>query len=153
MNGAQTVRHIIEASRYLVLATADAAGRPWSTPVYFAHIGFTEFFWVSSPDVTHSRNIAVRPEVGIAIFDSHAAIGAGQGVYMTAVATLLEGDQTAGGIAAFSARSVSHGGQEWTARDVRPGAGLRLYRATADSHSILAKDGQPDHRVPVPISG
>jgi hypothetical protein len=72
---------------------------------------------------------------------------------MTAVATLLEGDQTAGGIAAFSARSVSHGGQEWTARDVRPGAGLRLYRATADSHSILAKDGQPDHRVPVPISG
>jgi hypothetical protein len=153
MNGAQTVRHIIDASRYLVLATADAAGRPWSTPVYFAHIGFTEFFWVSSPDVTHSRNIAVRPEVGIAIFDSHAAIGAGQGVYMTAVATLLEGDQTAGGIAAFSARSVSHGGQEWTARDVRPGAGLRLYRATADSHSILAKDGQPDHRVPVPISG
>jgi hypothetical protein len=153
MSGAQTVRHIIDASRYLVLATADAAGRPWSTPVYFAHIGFTEFFWVSSPDVTHSRNIAVRPEVGIAIFDSHAAIGAGQGVYMTAVATLLEGDQTAGGIAAFSARSVSHGGQEWTARDVRPGAGLRLYRATADSHSILAKDGQPDHRVPVPISG
>ena len=40
---AQTARHIIEASRYLVLATADAAGRPWSTPVYFAHIGFTEF--------------------------------------------------------------------------------------------------------------
>jgi nitroimidazol reductase NimA-like FMN-containing flavoprotein (pyridoxamine 5'-phosphate oxidase superfamily) len=61
MSGAQAVREIIEASRYLVLATADAAGRPWSTPV--------------------------------------------------------------------------------------------LYRATADSHSILAKDGQPDHRVPVPLSG
>src|ERR1700748_1372522 len=61
---AQTARDIIEASRYLVLATADATGRPWSSPVYFAHIGFTEFFWVSSPEVTHSRNIAVRPEVG-----------------------------------------------------------------------------------------
>ena len=36
----------------------------------------------NTPDVTHSRNIAVRPEVGIAIFDSHAAIGAGQGVYI-----------------------------------------------------------------------
>ena len=35
---AQTARDIIEASRYLVLATADAAGRPWSSPVYFAHI-------------------------------------------------------------------------------------------------------------------
>jgi uncharacterized protein YhbP (UPF0306 family) len=153
MSGAQIVREIIEASRYLVLATADAAGRPWSTPVYFAHIGCTEFFWVSSPDVTHSRNIAVRPEVGIAIFDSHAAIGVGQGVYMSAAATLLEGDEVARGIEAFSARSVAHGAKAWTSEDVRPGAGLRLYRATADSHSILAKDGQPDHRVPVPLGG
>ena len=40
---AQTVRDIIEASRYLVLATADAAGRPWSSPVYFAHVGYAEF--------------------------------------------------------------------------------------------------------------
>jgi Pyridoxamine 5'-phosphate oxidase len=150
---AQTVRDIIEASRYLVLATADAAGRPWSSPVYFAHIGFTEFYWVSSPDVTHSVNIAVRPEVGIAIFDSQAAIGAGQGVYMSAAATLLEDGEAARGIEAFSARSVAHGGREWTAQDVRPGAGLRLYRATADSYSILAKDGRPDHRVPVPPGG
>ncbi len=149
---AQTARDIIEASRYLVLATADAAGRPWSSPVYFAHIGFAEFFWVSSPEVTHSVNIAVRPEVGIAVFDSHAEIGTGQGVYMSATATLLEDGQTARGIEAFSRRSVAHGGHEWTSGDVRPGAGLRLYRATADSLWILAKDGRPDHRVPVPPS-
>ena len=146
---AQTVSDIIEAGRYLVLATADAAGRPWSSPVYFAHIGFTEFLWVSSPDVTHSRNIAVRPEVGIAIFDSQAPIGAGQGVYMSAAAQLLEDGETVQGIEAFSRRSVAHGGREWTSEDVRPGAGLRLYRATADSHWILAKDGRPDHRIPV----
>jgi hypothetical protein len=148
----QTVRDIIEASRYLVLATADAAGRPWSTPVYFAHIGLAEFFWVSSPDVTHSRNIAARPEVGIVVFDSQAAIGAGQGVYMSAVAELLEGGEAARGIEAFSRRSVAHGGPEWTSQDVRPGAGLRLYWAAASSHWILAKDGQPDHRIPVPLT-
>ena len=149
---AQTVRDIIEASRYFVLATADAAGRPWSSPVYFAHIGCTEFFWVSSPDVTHSRNIAVRPEVSIVIFDSQAAIGAGQGVYMLAVAKLLDERETARGIEAFSRRSVAQGGAEWTSADVRPGAGLRLYRAIAGSHSILAKDGRPDHRIPVPLT-
>lgn len=150
---AQTVRDIIEVSRYLVLATADASGRPWSTPVYFAHIGCTEFFWVSSPDVTHSRNIAARPEVAIAIFDSRAAIGTGQGVYMSAVAGLAgEEGVTARGIEAFSRRSVSHGGGAWTSADVRPEAGLRLYRAVADSHSILAKDGQPDHRIDVPLT-
>jgi Pyridoxamine 5'-phosphate oxidase len=149
---AQTARDLIEASRYLVLATADAWGRPWSSPVYFAHLGFTEFFWVSSPDVTHSKNIAVRPEVGIAIFDSRAAIGAGQGVYVSAVAKLLEDGETARGIEAFSRRSVTHGGPEWTSEDVRSGAGLRLYWAIAESHSMLAKDGQPDHRVPVPLN-
>lgn len=146
-----TVRDIIEANRYLVLATADATGRPWSSPVYFAHIGFTEFFWVSSPDATHSRNIAVRPEVSIVIFDGQAAIGTGQGVYMSAAAKLLEDGETAPGIEAFSRRSVAHGGLEWTSEDVRPGAGLRLYRATADAHSVLAKDGRPDHRIPVQL--
>jgi Pyridoxamine 5'-phosphate oxidase len=149
---AQTARDLIEASRYLVLATADAWGRPWSSPVYFAHLGLTEFFWVSSPDVTHSKNIAVRPEVGIAIFDSRATIGAGQGVYVSAVAKLLEDGETARGIEAFSRRSVTHGGPEWTSEDVRSGAGLRLYSAIAESHSMLAKDGQPDHRVPVPLT-
>jgi hypothetical protein len=149
---AQAVRDIIEASRYLVLATADAAGRPWSSPVYFAHIGLAEFFWVSSPDVTHSRNIAVRPEVGIVVFDSQVPIGAGQGVYMSAVARLLENGETARWIEAFSRRSVAHGGPEWTSKDVRPGAGLRLYQATAESHWILAKDGRPDHRIPVPLT-
>jgi hypothetical protein len=149
---AQTVRDIIEASRYLVLATADATGRPWSSPVYFAHIDFTEFFWVSSPDVTHSRNIAVRPEVGIAVFDSQVAIGTGQGVYMSAVARLLGERETARGIEAFSRRSVAHGGREFSSEDVRPGAAVRLYRATADSHWILAKDGRPDHRIPAPLT-
>src|SRR6202012_735266 len=121
---AQTVRDIIETSRYLVLATADATGRPWSSPVYFAHIGLTEFFWVSSPEATHSRNIAVRPEVGIVVFDSQAAIGAGQGVYMSAVARLVDPDDTAQGMEAFSRRSVAHGGGRWTSEDVRPGTGL-----------------------------
>ena len=119
---AQTARDIIEASRYLVLATADAAGRPWSSPVYFAHIGFTEFYWVSSPGVTHSRNIAVRPEVGIAVFDSHAEIGTGQGVYMSAAATLVEDGETGRGIEAFSRRSVAHGGREWTSGTFGPAA-------------------------------
>jgi hypothetical protein len=149
---AQTVRDMIEANRYLVLATADATGRPWSSPVYFAHIGFTEFFWVSSPDATHSRNIAVRPEVGIVVFDSQVAIGTGQGVYMSAIAGLLEDRETARGIEAFSRRSMAHGGLEWTTEDVRAGADMRLYHATADSHWILAKDGRPDHRIPVPLT-
>ena len=148
MDAAQTVTDIIEASRYLVLATADAAGRPWSSPVYFAHHRYAEFFWVSAPQAAHSRNIAVRPQVGIVIFDSHAPIGAGQGVYISAVAEQVSGDDLTQGMETFSRRSLAHGGAGWTVRDVQADSGLRLYRAIADSHWILAKDGQPDHRIP-----
>jgi hypothetical protein len=48
----------------------------------------------------------------------------------------------------FSRRSLAHGGTGWTVTDVQADSGLRLYRAIADSYSILAKDGQPDHRIP-----
>ena len=149
---AVALREIVEANRYLVLSTADATGRPWGSPVYFAHIDCTEFFWVSSPDVTHSRSIAARPTVGLVVFDSHAPIGTGQGVYMPAVAEMLEGDRAARGIEVFSRRSVAHGGSQWTVHDIRPGGELRLYRAVAESHGMLAKDGSADHRVPVDLT-
>lgn len=140
---------IIDATLYMVLATADETGRPWSSPVYFAHRDWTEFFWVSSPDVRHSANIAVRPEVGIVVFDSSAPIGTGQGVYASAVARELGADEIAPAIGVFSARSVGHGGHVWTSADVQGDSGMRLYGATADSHWILAKDGTPDHRIPI----
>jgi Pyridoxamine 5'-phosphate oxidase len=143
-----TARAIIDASLYLVVATADNTGRPWSSPVYFAHDGYAKFLWVSAPDAVHSRNIAARPQVGIAIFDSHAPIGASQGVYMSAVAEQVSGDDLMRGIEAFSRRSLAHGGGEWTVKHVQAESGLRLYRAIAESYSILAKDGRPDHRIP-----
>ncbi|NGO13073.1 hypothetical protein G5C60_37100 [Streptomyces sp. HC44] len=36
----------------------------------------------------------------------------------------------------------SHGGRAWTAADVDEASGPTLYRAVADEHSILAKDGR-----------
>jgi len=105
----------------------------------------TRFFWVSAPEAAHSRNIATRPQVGIVIFDSHAPIGTGQGVYISAVAEQVGGDDLTRAIETFSQRSLAHGGARWTAKDVQADSG---YRAIADSYSILAKDGQPDHRIP-----
>ncbi|RPF33119.1 pyridoxamine 5'-phosphate oxidase family protein [Streptomyces sp. TLI_185] len=151
MNPGDIVRGIVDANLYLVLATADADGRPWSSPVYFAHEEYREFFWISSPDARHSRNIAVRSEVGISVFDSSVAISTGQGVYMSATAARADGPDVERGLDVFSRRSVRHGGRVWTAGDVGGDSGMRLYRAVADDHSILAKDGRPDHRIPVDL--
>lgn len=144
-------RSIIDANLYMVLATADEAGRPWPSPVYFAHSAWIEFFWASSPEATHSRNIAVRPQVSIVLFDSRVPIGTGQGVYMSAVADETAGEALERGIDVFSRRSLVTGGAAWTPDDVRGAAPFRLYRATAAEHSILAKDGRADHRVVVNI--
>jgi hypothetical protein len=144
-------RGIIDSNRYMVLGTADETGRPWVSPVYFAAAGYAEFYWVSSPEATHSRNVAARSQLSIVVFDSQVPIGTGQGVYMSAVAEELEGVDLDRGIDIFSRRSEEHGAREWTLEDVRPPALYRLYRATASEHWVLDPAGRPDHRTAVTV--
>jgi uncharacterized protein YhbP (UPF0306 family) len=141
-------KDMIDSNPYMTLGTADGSGRPWVSPVYYAHEGSERFYWVSSPEATHSRNIAARPEVAIVIFDSRAPVGRGQGVYMSALAEELSGDDLDTGIAIFSRRSEAHGAGGWTAEDVRPPARHRLYRAIASEHSVL---GPQDRRTPISV--
>jgi hypothetical protein len=124
-------RAIVDEAAYMTLATADAQGRPWASPVWFAIASPTELVWVSRPQARHSQNLAVRRELGIVIFDSGVRIGTGTGVYIDAVADQIARPHVERLIEAFSARSLAQGGHEWTAADVSGAAELRLYRATA----------------------
>jgi uncharacterized protein YhbP (UPF0306 family) len=144
-------RATIGSGLYMVLGTADDAGTPWVTPVYYAHERFTTFFWVSSPDAKHSRNLAARDDISIVIFDSGAPISAGQAVYMSAVAEELTDEGAESAIEVFSRRSLMHGAGAWTLADVRPPARLRLYRATASAHWILEPGAPSDRRIEVDI--
>jgi pyridoxamine 5'-phosphate oxidase-like protein len=144
-------RDIIDSNMYMVLGTADEMGRPWVSPVYYASAGYTEFLWVSSPEATHSRNIAIRSQVSIVVFNSQVPIGTGQGVYMSAVAEELTDHGLDRGIEIFSRTSEGHGGRAWTLEDVGPSALYRLYRATASEHWVLDPAGHPDHRTPVTV--
>ena len=135
---AALARAIIDDNLYMTtLGTADEAGRPWASPVYYAVEDYRDFIWVSRPESKHSLNLAVRPELGIVIFDSKVPINTGQGVYMSATAEELTGPEADRAIATFSRRSRMHGGDEWTLADVRPPAEFRLYRATAYEHSVI----------------
>jgi hypothetical protein len=131
-------RAIIDAGRYMTLATADASGVPWASPVWYAPRGYQEFFWISYPEARHSRNLAERPELSIVIFDTTVTPGHGQAVYMEATAA-----EATEGIDVFSARSVAQGLGEW--RDTT--GPLRLYRAVVSQHWMLG-EGR-DERVPV----
>ena len=56
-------KDIIDSNPYMTLGTADGSGCLWASPVYDAPDGYSQFYWVSSPEATHSRNIAARAEV------------------------------------------------------------------------------------------
>ena len=142
---------IIDSNMYMILGTADESGVPWVSPVYYAAVGYREFYWVSSPEVRHSRNIAERSQISIVIFNSQAVIGTGQGVYMSAVAEQLTGSELDRGIEIFSRTSLGHGGHEWKREDVQVPALYRLYRAIALEHWILDPVNTPDHRIPVTL--
>jgi hypothetical protein len=144
-------KDIIDANLYMVLGTADQQGRPWVSPVYYAVSGYHRFYWVSSPNATHSRNISQRSRISIVIFNSQMPIGEGQGVYMPADAIEVGGHDLDEWAEVFSRRSRAHGGRDWTPDHVGGQTGFRPYRATALEHFVLAKDGRPDHRIPVTL--
>lgn len=138
-------RSIIDSNRYMTLGTADASGLPWVSPVWYASREYCEFFWVSSPEARHSRNLAARSQLAIVIFDSHRA-GGWNALYMAAVAEELI--DVSEGIEVYSPRSEAQGLRAWTQEDVLPPARHRLYRATASEHFVLDPH---DQRLPVRV--
>jgi Pyridoxamine 5'-phosphate oxidase len=133
---------VIDANSYMTLATADNAGLPWPSPVWYAHSGYREFFWVSSPAARHSRNLAERPQAGIVIFDSHVRAGTAQAVYMTATAAEMTPDELPRSIEVFSARSQALGSRPWSPGEVCAPASLRLYRASVSELFVIDHDDQ-----------
>jgi len=141
-----TARRLVAANMYMTLATADAEGRPWVSPVWYAPATPSQFLWVSRPEARHSQNIAARPRIAIVIFDSTVPIGAAEALYVEAVAEQLLGAEAKGAIVTYSERSLACGAKPWEVLDVLPPAAFRLYRATATSQFVL---GQGDKRLPV----
>jgi pyridoxine/pyridoxamine 5'-phosphate oxidase len=139
-------RAVIDSNSYMTLGTADESGRPWVSPVWFAHSGYREFFWVSSPDARHSRNLAARPDLAIVIFDSQVPEFGAEAVYISASAEQLADDALERGIEVFARKSEADGLPPWSRADVEGSAKHRLYRAVASEHYSL---NQHDERVPV----
>ena len=129
-------------SPYMTLATADAEGVPWATPVWYATEDGRQFYWVSDPNARHSRNIAARPEIAIVIFDSTVTPGDADAVYLAARAEPVGTN----GIEIFNRVGAAQGLEQWGAERVTAPAKHRLYRATVTEAFRL---GAGDARVPL----
>jgi nitroimidazol reductase NimA-like FMN-containing flavoprotein (pyridoxamine 5'-phosphate oxidase superfamily) len=145
-------RGIIESNRYMVLGTADEAGVPWVTPVWFAQSDYRRFIWASAPDRRHSRNVRARPEVSIVIFDSQVAVGSAAAVYMSARAEELSGADLERDVAVFDAAGQAQGVTDrWAMEDMLAPAPYRLYRATVSQHWVHDPNSSPANRAEVTL--
>ena len=81
---AAAARAIIDEIFFMTLATVDAQGVPWATPVWFAHAEYSEFLWVSRPDTRHSQNIAATAPIAIVRMTSSSSWSAHLGPTETA---------------------------------------------------------------------
>jgi nitroimidazol reductase NimA-like FMN-containing flavoprotein (pyridoxamine 5'-phosphate oxidase superfamily) len=134
-----SVPQVLGVNRYMVLATADADGTPWATPVYFAPSDEMHLYWVSSPEARHSRNIALRPEVAITVFDSQVSIGSAEAVYAEATAVAVDDAGHDRLLEVLNSRLPP--GKTLGADDVRPTGPLQIYCASVSQHYVLVRGG------------
>jgi pyridoxine/pyridoxamine 5'-phosphate oxidase len=144
----EIARAIIDEIAYMTLATVDADGTPWASPVRFAHASYSELLWISRPETRHSQNITSHPQIAIVIFDSRTPIDTGRGVYVEGHAERLTDETEVERVMAiFSERSVAQGASAWTADEVRPPAALRPYRATVTKAFLGINDRRTEVRL------
>ncbi len=82
-------KEIIEKIKYITIATVDANGQPWNSPVYSAYDEDYNFYWASWVENQHSQNIARNNKIFLVIYDSTVPEGTGEGVYVLAKAHQL----------------------------------------------------------------
>ena len=72
------------------LATVNADGTPWSTPLHVASDG-EYIYWFSKESTVHSQNITRNPRVSLTLFSPDESRGP-KGVYVNGQVELLRGD-------------------------------------------------------------
>jgi uncharacterized protein YhbP (UPF0306 family) len=142
-------RSVLDGTTFVVLATADADGNPWATPVWFAHDGLDRLYWVSWPGSRHSQLIEQRPDIALTVFDSTVVPNEGTAYYATARARQCPDEQLDDGLRVFNRRSLAQGLSEFTRERTTGDARLRLYVAEIDEAWVLDQDADVDQRAPV----
>src|SRR4051794_7866379 len=142
-------RRVIDTNHYMTLATVDPDGRPRVSPVYYTAARYTDFYWLSSPDAHHSRNVEDRPAVEIVIFDSTAPVGEGEAVYLGAQARPIRDDEL-DAVVGEAFRDTA-GARRFAPDELRGPAALRLYvaRTTTCEVHVAGRHPRNDRGVDV----
>jgi Pyridoxamine 5'-phosphate oxidase len=136
-------RRVIDANHYMTVATLEPDGAPRLSPVYYTPARYTDLYWVSSPAARHSRNLAERPAVQIVIYDSTAAVGEGEAVYLSASARQVPDEELEP--ACGEAFRTTAGAHRFAPDELREPAPLRLYVASVTACEVHVRGRHPVH--------
>ncbi|MFC7487974.1 pyridoxamine 5'-phosphate oxidase family protein [Knoellia sp. CPCC 206453] len=142
-------RALLERNAYLTLGTIGADGQPWTSPVYMAAKGLTDFYWVSNRASLHSVNVEAHPEVSLVVFDSTVPAYHGRALYAVGSASVVDGRELEAGLRVYPG-APSRGGSTMTLEDVTGESPYRLYRARASQVWVLCPR---EPRQPCPLHG
>ncbi len=140
---AEMARRVIDGNRYLVLGTVEADGQPRLSPVYFTPARYRDFYWVSSPDAQHSRNVRERPGVRIVVFDSSTEPGTSDAVYLSATAREVAEHELPKVL--DEAFDPARGGRRFGPAELSGEGDLRLYVATATAYDVHVRGSHPTY--------
>ena len=142
-------RDLLDANAYMTLGTADAAGRPWVSPVYMAAEGLRHFYWMSATDARHSQNLVERPSMSLVAFDSTVPPYHGRAVYAVGEARAVRGDGLDHALTVYPG-PASRGASQLTREDVTGSSPYRLYLAAASQVWVLCPR---EPRMPCALHG
>lgn len=146
---ADHARSLLERNRYLTLGTVGADGQPWTSPVYMAADGLTDFYWVSNQESLHSVNVAAHAPVSLVVFDSTVPAYHGRALYAVGSAAVVDETELDHGLSIYPGPE-SRGGSALTLDDVTGDSPYRLYRARASQVWVLCPR---EPRQPCPRHG
>jgi nitroimidazol reductase NimA-like FMN-containing flavoprotein (pyridoxamine 5'-phosphate oxidase superfamily) len=130
---AERARALLETQDIMTVATAAEDGKPWVSPVAFAHDDDFNLYWVSPKTATHSDNIRKRPDVAIVVAVSEPT----DGVYVDGTATELEDEaEIRRAIALLNRRPQPSRFKVDGPADVTGDAAWRIYKATRGETTV-----------------
>jgi nitroimidazol reductase NimA-like FMN-containing flavoprotein (pyridoxamine 5'-phosphate oxidase superfamily) len=147
MTPQERARQLLDEQQNLVLATTDADGIPWISPVFFVPDEHYELYWTSDHEARHSANIRATGRAAIVVY----RVEPGQpvdGVYSQAqVSEVQDAEELAYAIEVMQGRRQPDKWMIESPADVSGDGPWRIYRARLESIEVRASGTKSDKAV------
>lgn len=149
----ELARKIIFENQYMKIASSDEQGNAWASPVAYVYDEDFNFYWVSVPESLHQKNIKNKPEVSLAVFDSHQPWGEGVGVQMKATVSEVPLKDIPRVTKLYFSRKYPYGNASGAfgkgLRDLLKGKIYKFYKATPTKVWVPDPNADVDARIEV----